>query len=121
MGIIRFLLAISVVIHHCGPLFGIYHLIGGQIAVQSFFIISGFYMSLILNEKYVGINNSYRLFITNRFFRLFPIYWTVLLATVLICLGIGLVTKEHVFPKFDSYSSVKANFPSFAYLIFTNL
>lgn len=70
MGIIRFLLALSVVITHCGSLFGT-SLVVGQIAVQSFYIISGFYMSLILNEKYIGVNGSYKLFITNRFY---PIY-----------------------------------------------
>jgi peptidoglycan/LPS O-acetylase OafA/YrhL len=40
-------------------------------------------MALILNEKYIG-KNSYSLFITNRFLRLMPLYWTVLLLTVLI-------------------------------------
>ena len=77
MGILRFLLAISVVAHHCGPILG-FDFVGGQVAVQSFFIISGFYMSLILNEKYVGINSSYKLFITNRLIKLYPIFYNYL-------------------------------------------
>ena len=53
-------------------------MVGGKLAVQSFFMISGFYMSLILNEKYVAERYSYRLFITNRLLRIFPLYWVVL-------------------------------------------
>jgi len=120
MGIIRLLLALSVVIAHCGILFGT-SLVGGKIAVQAFYIISGFYMSLILNEKYIGVNGSYKLFITNRFFRLYPIYWTVLLCSVVTCLTVILVTRGHSLPQFGTYLSVEANFFSFAYLILSNL
>ena len=52
MGLIRTLLAISVVLAHSSPIFGI-KLVGGQVAVQAFYMISGFYMTLVLNEKYV--------------------------------------------------------------------
>ncbi len=72
MGILRILLAISVVLAHSSSIFG-FSLVGGQIAVQAFYIISGFYMALILNEKYIGANNSYKLFISNRFLRLYQI------------------------------------------------
>ena len=81
MGIIRLLLAISIVIVHSTPIFNL-TFVGGQIAVQTFFIISGFYMSLILNEKYVG-SGSYKLFISNRFLRLYPIFWAVLILAFL--------------------------------------
>jgi peptidoglycan/LPS O-acetylase OafA/YrhL len=120
MGIIRLLLALSVVAVHGGSIFG-FNLVGGPIAVQSFYIISGFYMSLILNEKYVGRNNSYRLFITNRFIRLFPIYWSVLLLTVFLSLGVAYLTHGATYGKFDSYLQVGSNFPSFLYLILANL
>lgn len=82
MGLLRFLLAISVVIAHSEPLFGI-TLVGGVAAVQAFYIISGFYMALILSEKYTG-PGSYGVFITNRFLRLFPVYWAVLFLSVLL-------------------------------------
>lgn len=80
MGKLRLLLAISVIIAHTTPIFGI-SLIGGIRAVHIFYIISGFYMSLILEGKYIGLN-SYKLFITNRFLRIFPIYWAILFLTV---------------------------------------
>ena len=85
MGKIRFLLAVAVIIAHSSPIFGI-KLIGGEVAVQTFFIISGFYMALILTEKYVGINSSFKLFITNRFLKIYPIYWSVLLLALLLSL-----------------------------------
>jgi len=83
MGVFRVLLALAVILAHTGKLFGL-GLIGGVTAVQTFYMISGFYMSLILNEKYTG-ENAYRLFIFNRFLRLFPTYWVVLLLTVVVC------------------------------------
>ncbi|MEK6628840.1 MAG: acyltransferase [Bdellovibrionota bacterium] len=73
MGLLRYLLAIAVVIDHSG---GIRYstLITGTLPVQAFFLISGFYMSMILAEKY----NSFSLFITNRLLRLLPVYWIFL-------------------------------------------
>lgn len=81
MGLIRLLLAISVVLAHSTGILG-FKLVGGQVAVQAFFIISGFYMSLVLNEKYKAGKGTFQLFITNRFLRLFPVYWVVLLVSV---------------------------------------
>jgi len=77
MGVIRILLALSVLVGHIGGVFG-FHLAPPQTAVELFFIISGFYMALILSEKY----NSYRLFISNRFLKIYPAYLFVLLVTV---------------------------------------
>ena len=80
MGILRLLLAISVVISHSTPVFG-FKLVGGEVAVQTFYIISGFYMAMVLTEKYY--DKSYKLFITNRLLRLYPAYWTILLISIL--------------------------------------
>lgn len=81
MGILRFLLAMSVIIAHSSPIFGSNY-VGGIIAVKSFYIISGFYMSLILNEKYIFKNDSYKLFISNRVLKIYPMYWLVFLLTI---------------------------------------
>ncbi|PXV68891.1 peptidoglycan/LPS O-acetylase OafA/YrhL [Dysgonomonas alginatilytica] len=81
MGFLRFLFALAVVIAHSAPIFG-YRLIPGSLAVQSFYMISGFYISLVLNEKYIGENKSYKLFLSNRVLRLYPSYWFVLLCIV---------------------------------------
>jgi len=96
-------------------------MVGGQIAVQSFFIISGFYMSLILNEKYIGKNNSYKLFISNRLLRLYPVYWAVLTCTLVTCIAIAVVSRGQHLDKFEGYLSVQPNFFSFGYMILTNI
>jgi peptidoglycan/LPS O-acetylase OafA/YrhL len=82
MGTLRSLLAIAVVIYHSYTICGI-RFLDGQTAVQSFYIISGFYMTLILNEKY----NDYQHFIKNRLLRIYPAYWAVLALSVGISLG----------------------------------
>lgn len=122
MGILRFILAISVVISHSSPIFGL-SFVGGQVAVQSFYIISGFYMSMILNEKYINSKNSYSLFISNRLLRLFPIYWFVLLLTVLSSFAVYLYTNGGNLGRLSIYSEnyQSLNFSSLGFLIFTNL
>ncbi len=90
MGILRILLAIAVVITHSDSFFGV-KLTGGLVAVEVFFIISGFYMTMILEEKYTG-KGSYKLFLSNRFLRLYPMFWGVLSLTVLasiICYAVS--------------------------------
>ena len=77
MGSLRTLLAISVVFAHSyGFIF-----VGGQLAVQLFYVISGFLISYILIEAktYRSVISFYK----NRFLRLFPIYWFVALLTLL--------------------------------------
>lgn len=81
MGLIRLLLAVTIVITHAGPLYGLM-LTDGYIALKIFFIISGFFMGLILTEKYTG-EGRYTLFISNRLLRLFPAYWVILVISVL--------------------------------------
>lgn len=92
MGILRFILAVSVVLFHSSPVFG-FGFVGGQTAVQAFYIISGFYMTLILKEKYIGANRSYKLFITNRFLRLYPIYWLVLILTLIYVFAVAVYSE----------------------------
>lgn len=118
MGILRFLLALSVVAIHTGSIFG-FNLVGGQIAVQAFYIISGFYMTLILNEKYRDQKNSYSLFITNRLMRLYPVYWVVLFLTILIAFGGILMHGSST--KFTNFSEVHFNPLSLGYIIFSNI
>ncbi len=59
MGTFRTLLAISVLITHSGPIFGV-KLLNGDMAIHLFFVISGFLMSLILSEKYSCDRSSRR-------------------------------------------------------------
>ena len=78
MGLLRLFLAISVLVTHLRygrGIFGFSFLNGG-LAVECFFMISGFYMALVLNEKY-NYRGSYWAFIQQRFLRLYPLYFVV--------------------------------------------
>lgn len=68
MGMVRFALALAVLLSHLE--LASYKFLGGALAVQSFFIISGFYMALVLDGKYKDVS----LFYSNRLLRLFPTY-----------------------------------------------
>jgi peptidoglycan/LPS O-acetylase OafA/YrhL len=80
MGLLRTYLALSVVLIHAGPLYGMQGM-PGDIAVPTFFMISGFYMTLILTTKYQG-SDATRLYFINRFLRIFPLYWVVAFASL---------------------------------------
>lgn len=83
MGSIRTLLAISVLVTHADPLFGI-ELLNGDMAITCFFMISGFLMALILTEKYDDPGRFY----LNRALRIYPPYFAALLLSVAIFAGI---------------------------------
>jgi len=118
MGLLRLLLAIAVIIAHSTPIFGL-SLIGGVGAVQTFYIISGFYMTLILETKYVGAG-SYRLFIVNRFLRLFPIYWVILLLTIGVALYMRLTLGDWgLLAPFVAWRHALSN-TTWLYLLLTN-
>ena len=85
MGALRLLLALSVVAWHTSGIRWL-PLPTGDAAVEFFFVISGFYMALILNEKYIG-QGSYRLFITNRFVRIYSVYFLMAGATFVLMLS----------------------------------
>lgn len=118
MGLMRFIFAISVVIAHVGPLYG-FTLIGGKIAVQSFFILSGFYMSLILENKYHR-PNGYMLFIRNRILRIYPAYFVVLILTFLFSLYWSSHDQINSFLPYQN-DSIKLHPATMLYLIFQNV
>ena len=84
MGTIRFLLAFSVVFAHINLDSKFFN--NGADAVQLFFIVSGFYMFMVLKEKYLKLEKPYWYFISNRFLRLYPIYLLMLIITIIYAL-----------------------------------
>jgi peptidoglycan/LPS O-acetylase OafA/YrhL len=92
MGVFRLFLALSVLLGHTrGHGFLGLSFVYSEIAVQSFFMISGFYMALVLNEKY-NQPGQYRTFLTQRFLRLYPTYFILITCVVLIDLTVFAVT-----------------------------
>lgn len=83
MGLIRIALALAVLFSHM-PQAGVQFL-GGALAVQCFFIVSGFYMALVLDGKYRDLG----LFYSNRVLRLAPTYLVVLAASAMFVFALG--------------------------------
>ena len=109
MGILRFFFALSVLLGHLQiqyPISPIY-------AVQGFYIISGFYMSLILNEKYDTPNQNF-LFYKKRFLRLIPTYW--LIAVLSIGIAILYYSKGDTNVLFFDFNNFPPNTTVFTYL-----
>lgn len=73
MGLLRLLLALVVLFSHNGVSIAWLSPINPGVAVYCFFILSGFYISMGLNERYVGPNSN-RAFYVGRFWRLWPTY-----------------------------------------------
>lgn len=118
MGVIRTLLAVSVLVSHLGGMFG-FHLIGGPMAVQSFYIVSGFYMAMILKEKYLVKDNTNYLFWSNRLLRLFPIYWIVLiLSIILFFVGHNYFDKGW---QLENYANYDLSISTLIYLFFSQI
>ena len=117
MGTLRFILAMSVAYGHAGDFLG-FPLIPGDTAVQSFYAVSGFYMALVLNEKYRPGSSTYSLFISNRFFRLFPVYATVLCLTLLLAFAISFFSSAKELPFIIQWRSLeRLDWPSVVFLV----
>ncbi len=83
MGLLRLILAFSVVAAH-NPRGFVELTVGGVVAVKAFFIISGFYMGLILSGPYAAAGA--RVFWTNRLLRLMPMYYAAAAVTLAVLL-----------------------------------
>jgi peptidoglycan/LPS O-acetylase OafA/YrhL len=107
MGTIRTLLALAVVFAHCyGFVFT-----GGMLAVQIFYVISGYLMSLILlsDNDYIDIKKFY----LNRALRLMPIYWFVALASLGFNIFLNIQGEDrffYIFSEIDEWAKVLSIF-----------
>src|SRR6185312_239643 len=83
VGTVRFLLALCVVVTHAkgSSIFGM-TLFSGLTAVQCFYVISGFLITMVLNERadYAQLSNFY----LSRYLRLWPAYIVVALASLVL-------------------------------------
>ncbi len=111
MGIVRFLLALSVILSHLPP--ATFHFISGAFGVQAFFIVSGFYMALILDRKYADT----RLFYSNRLLRLAPTYFTVMAVGLVLLLAFQMTATSSL----GIFELVFTNPGSAAIMLFENV
>lgn len=80
VGLFRLVLAFAVLAGHTAVMD--LDILPGDLAVRAFFIISGFYMSLILTGRYQGKPRS--VFYANRVLRLYPAYLLVLFVQAVV-------------------------------------
>ncbi len=109
-GLLRTILAIYVVLLH---VFSFPTL--GNYAVSFFFILSGFLMTYIMQETYHYNPNGIRLFWKNRFLRLYPTYWIILILSLLVLLFLDarVLNPSMFFP-----SSIKEWFSNISMIFF---
>lgn len=117
MGLFRLLLALCVVLGH-----GLNLPVPAatpDIAVQTFYIVSGFYMALVLTERY----HSLPVFFTNRALRLYPAYFVVAGATLAHALLRWSLGRSSNVPGLLTYETHFAplDLPGKAYVVLTNL
>jgi peptidoglycan/LPS O-acetylase OafA/YrhL len=110
MGTVRFLLALCVAVAHSpgSAIFGI-TMMNGVIAVQCFYVISGFLITMILNERpeYQRLGSFY----LSRYLRLWPVYILIAALTFLF----------FQWPNFLGRLPRLANWPACAWIVFSNL
>jgi peptidoglycan/LPS O-acetylase OafA/YrhL len=115
VGTIRFLLALAVVCAHVGKLpFTVP--VGSLLAVQSFYIISGFLIALVWDRTYSRLPNGLSLFYANRAARIYLTYWAVLAISVAIAIGVRLLIRD-----WPSYITIRPPPGLRLYSLFTNL
>jgi peptidoglycan/LPS O-acetylase OafA/YrhL len=97
LGALRFIFALMVVFSHLGGMAGgiqkLDHL--GFFAVFGFYLLSGYLMTLVLHEVY---RFNFLEFASNRFLRIFPSYYFVAAATMLVIAWGPPVGRFQLFP-----------------------
>lgn len=88
MGTLRFTFTLTILLGHIYSIFGFrfHELLSSPIAFESFFLLSGFYMAMVWQHDYSKIPRGFKKFLTRRVLRVFPLYWLVLLITILASL-----------------------------------
>ena len=87
-GTYRILLALTVVFVHFTQIADL----SGLYAVFGFFVLSGYLMTLIMNETYGYTAAGIGAYALNRFLRIYPIYWF----SCLIAIGIVLLISGNI-------------------------
>lgn len=91
MGLLRLYLALCVVVYH-GIALGFYNLLlfDGRQAVQLFYVLSGFYITMVIREKY-SVKGGTRVFYLKRILRILPLFFTVFVLSLM-----AIFTQDHV-------------------------
>lgn len=116
MGILRLLLAISVLLKHVRGCH--YAMTGGATSVETFFIISGFLIAMILDVKYNKPGQLW-LFYSNRALRIYSTYWVVLAGVALMQVAAHFAVHQSVIDLWQQ-NAARLGATGFWYLALTN-
>ena len=94
MGTVRFLLAMAVAVFHLALIPKI-----GHMAVQAFFVLSGYLMTLVMHSSYDYSPVGFGRFWLNRILRLYPMYLLVLV----LMIGLIVIIGEPTVRRFDEF------------------
>ena len=119
MGLLRVILAMSVVLTHVGGISG-YYMAGSTPSVQMFYIISGFYMATVLTEKY-DPRTDIGIFYANRSLRIYSIYFVALFITVAGHLALQNFFGQDEWLTYIANTGREMSWPEKAWLIFAGL
>ena len=103
MGVYRFFLALAVLFAHAGGSWSGSSFGDGRLAVETFFMISGFYMALVWSEKYQHLKTPIKLFYISRALRIYPLYFLVLTLTGLLACYLWSINPQ--FPVANPFKS----------------
>src|ERR1700744_3480377 len=78
-GLTRFILALLVVLYHVSR-----YAFLGRFAVCSFFILSGYWITLMFNNKYLKKAKPLKVFYTSRLWRLLPVFYTFSILGIIV-------------------------------------
>jgi peptidoglycan/LPS O-acetylase OafA/YrhL len=87
-GIVRFILAWFVVLAHVGHTYQY----SSALAVYAFYMLSGFLMTLIMQERYEYSARGASRYFLNRSLRIYPQYWLICILTILV---IAILSEEN--------------------------
>lgn len=74
-GSLRFFLALTVVFYHISQ-----YVFIGYFAVHCFFILSGYWISIMYDQKYANIKDTLRVYYISRYWRLLPVFLLIVVA-----------------------------------------
>ncbi|GIV34466.1 MAG: hypothetical protein KatS3mg031_2001 [Chitinophagales bacterium] len=123
MGTLRFIYVITFLLGHIYSMFGFrYHeLASSPIAYESFFMLSGFFITLVWEKEYGVAEKGYLKFLLRRILRIMPVYWLVLILSIVISFISWRLFQEPLLLQSYLQHWDDLNWNVKAYLIFANL
>ena len=68
----------------------------GHVAVMCFFVLSGYVITWVLNNKYPLNAVGIKAFLVGRFIRIYPLYWTILLIILAVMVAVMGWHPDHI-------------------------